>query len=166
MDTYDLQSAQSFPADTTLASSSVPDLGVAPTPPGTGQTVIPAPAAASRTGQMVIGGGTLRIHRAANLLVLTGDIDETTQAGLAAALDDLADEPGDVHVGLAGVEFCGVAGLRAFVLLSRARHQDREHHGRRVILHHSSAQLRNLLQILGWDTTPGLVIGEFPELAS
>ena len=71
---------------------------------------------------MVAGDGVLRIVRAGNLLRLAGDIDEATHADLAAALDDVADEPGDIHVDMAKVEFCGLAGLRAFVLLSQARH--------------------------------------------
>ncbi len=119
-----------------------------------------APAAASAIGQLVAGGGALRIDYAGNLLRLAGDMDEATHAGLAAALDRFADEPADIHIDLAGVEFCDVACLRAFVLLSHASHQSPDQPGRRVILHQPPAELKNLLQILGWDATPGLVIDD------
>ncbi len=112
---------------------------------------------------MVAGDGVLRIVRAGNLLRLAGDIDEATHADLAAALDDVADEPGDIHVDMAKVEFCGLAGLRAFVLLSQARHPGHDHRRGRVTLHHPPASVQALVQILGWDSTPGLIIEESPD---
>ena len=121
-----------------------------------------APAAASARGQIAAGGGALRIDHAGNLLRLAGDMDAVTQAGLAAALDRFADQPADIHIDLAGVDFCDVACLRALVLLSHPSHQDPGQRGRRVILHQPPAELKNLLQILGWDSTPGLVIDESP----
>ena len=111
---------------------------------------------------MVAGCGALRIDHAGNLLRLAGDMDEATRADLVAALDRFADEPGDIHIDLAGVDFCDVTSLRAFVLLSHASHQSPDQPGRRVILHQPPAELKNLLQILGWDSTPGLVIDESP----
>jgi anti-anti-sigma regulatory factor len=122
------------------------------------------PAAASRVNRMVARDGALRIDRAGNLLRLAGDIDEATHADLAAALDDVAGEPGDIHVDMAGVEFCGLAGLRAFVLLSQGRHPGHDHHHEgRVSLHHPPASVRALLQILGWDSAPGLIIEQSPD---
>ena len=91
-----------------------------------------------------------------------GDIDEATHAGLVAALDGVADEPREIHVNLAGVEFCDLAGLRAFVHLSQIRH---DHHGRCVILHHLPAHLKAVLDILGWDSSPGLEIDHSPATA-
>lgn len=78
---------------------------------------------------MVTGDGALCIDRAGTCSLLAGDIDEATHAGLVAALDSAADVHADIHVDLAGVEFCGLAGLRAFVLPSRARHLGPDHHG-------------------------------------
>jgi anti-anti-sigma regulatory factor len=127
-----------------------------------GQMTLRNPAA-SRVNRMVAGDGALRIDRAGNLLRLAGDIDETTHADLATALDDVAGEPGDIHVDMTEVEFCGLAGLRAFVLLSQARHPGHDHNRGRVSLHHPPASVRALLQILGWDSTPGLIIEESPD---
>lgn len=117
-------------------------------------------------GQMAAGGGALRIDHAGNLLRLAGDMDTVTHAGLVAALDRVAGQPADIHIDLAGVDFCDVACLRALVLLSHASHQNPDQPGRRVILHQPPAELKNLLQILGWDTTPGLVIDESPGTLS
>ncbi len=108
----------------------------------------------------IVAGGALRIDHAGNLLRLAGDMDEATHAGLVAALDHFAGEPADIHIDLAGVDFCDVACLRAFVLLSHASHQDPDQPGRRVILHQPPAELKYLLQILGWDSTPGLMIDD------
>ena len=74
-------------------------------------------------GQIVAGGGALRIDYAGNLL------------RLAAALDRFADEPADIHIDLASVDFCDVACLRALVLLSHSSRQYPDQRGRRVILH-------------------------------
>ena len=111
-------------------------------------------------GQIVAGDGALRIDYAGNLLRPTGDMDAVTHADLVAALDRFADEPGDIHIDLADVDFCDVACLRAFVLLSHASRQDPDQPGRHVILHQPPAELKNLLQILGWDSTPGLMIDD------
>ena len=115
--------------------------------------------AGSRTGQLIVGDGALRIDRAGNRLWLVGDIDEATLAGLIAALDGVADEPGEIQVDLAGVEFCNLAGLRAFVHLSQIRH---DHRDRYVTLYHLPPHLKAVLDILGWDTSPGLLIAHVP----
>ena len=117
-------------------------------------------------GQIVAGDGALRIDHAGNLLRLAGDMDAATHAVLAAALDRVADQPADFHIDLAGVDFCDVASLRALVLLSHASHQNPDQLGRRVILHQPPAELKNLLQILGWDSTPGLMIDDTPARLS
>ena len=113
---------------------------------------------------IVAGDGALRIDRAGNLLRLAGDIDETTHAGLIRALDSIAGEPGDIHVDLAEVAFCGLAGLRALVLFSQSRHPACSPDSRRVFLHQAPPSVTALVQILGWDTTPGLVIRESPAV--
>lgn len=57
-------------------------------------------------------------------LVLAGDIDEVSYAGLVAALTEVM---GEIHLDLAAVPYCDLAGLRAFVLASAERHQRPDH---------------------------------------
>jgi anti-anti-sigma regulatory factor len=90
--------------------------------------------------------------------MLTGDIDEFTYPRLTTALAGLADRDGDIHLDLAAVQYCDLAGLRALIRLS-AGHGDRpDHEGRRVILHSLPAHLKTVLHILGWDSMPGLIL--------
>lgn len=112
--------------------------------------------------QMVFGGGALRIGRAGSQsrLVIVGDIDEFTHAGLTAVLSSITSSPGEIHIDLSGVEYCDIAGLRAFVALSQASRPGSHDHSRRVILQELPAHLKALLQILGWDSAPGLMIAE------
>jgi ABC-type transporter Mla MlaB component len=98
-------------------------------------------------------------------LVITGDIDEFTYLRLTAALAGLADGDGDIHLDLAAVQYCDLAGLRALIRL-RAGHDDRpDREGRRVIVHGLPAHLKTVLQILGWDSMPGLVLAGAQDTA-
>jgi hypothetical protein len=91
-------------------------------------------------------------------LVITGDIDEFTYPRLTAAIAGLADGGVDIHLHLAAVQYCDLAGLRALIRLG-AGHDDRpDHAGGRVILHGLPAHLKTVLHILGWDSMPGLVL--------
>ena len=112
MDTSRLRSSSAPPADVVPAAGSVPSPAATANLGSADQMVTRAPAAASATGQMV-AGGALRIDHAGNLLRLAGDMDAATYAGLVAALDRFAGEPGDIHIDLSGVDFCDVASLRA-----------------------------------------------------
>jgi anti-anti-sigma regulatory factor len=85
------------------------------------------------------------------VLNIDGEIDEDTYPALVQKLGEFTG-PADIHLNLAGVRYCGLAGLRAMVLLTGAGH------GRRVILHEVPPHLRAVLGIVGWDSTPGLVI--------
>lgn len=91
-------------------------------------------------------------------LAIGGEIDEANYSDLAQMLGEVALGRVEVHVDLSAVEFCDVAGLRAIVRLAAA--------GRTVVLHGLPAQLLNVLAILGWDRTPGLVIENKPVRAS
>jgi hypothetical protein len=65
---------------------------------------------------------------------------------------------GDIHLDLAVVQYCDLAGLRVLVRLSAGHDDWPDHLGRRVILHGLPAPLETVLQILGWDSMPGLVL--------
>jgi anti-anti-sigma factor len=104
--------------------------------------------------------GVLRITRAGGpaVLAIAGDIDEHTYAGLVETLRKVTDGHREIHINLGGVAYCDLAGLRAIIRLTNGG--DHEHAGTRLVLHEVPQQLKALLQILGWDTTPGLVLPE------
>jgi ABC-type transporter Mla MlaB component len=111
----------------------------------------------------VYDDGVLRVTWADNppVLALAGEIDESTYPGLVAALKEVADGHEDVHVSLAGVDYCDLAGLRAIILLTGAEGQSHNGHGpqpRRVVLHGVPSQLETVLRIVGWDSVPGLAM--------
>jgi anti-anti-sigma factor len=91
------------------------------------------------------------------VLAIAGDIDEHTYAGLVETLRKITDGQREIHINLRDVAYCDLAGLRAIILLARGDH---EHGGSRLVLHEVPRQLETLLQILGWDTTPGLALPE------
>lgn len=101
-------------------------------------------------------GETLRITstRSPLGLAISGEIDESTYDHLVGALKRFADGPGEIHVWLAGVEYCDLAGLRAIVSLAGSNGQ------RCVVLHDVPPDSRQALRILGWDTTSRLTIDE------
>ena len=87
-------------------------------------------------------------------LAIGGEIDMATYAALVRKIGEVARGCDQVHVDLSAVEYCDVAGLRAVVQLATTR--------RTVVLHGLSAPLLTVLSILGWDSTPGLVIKDSP----
>ena len=113
-------------------------------------------------GHLVSDDGELRITRLGDepWLVVAGEIDEYSYKSLIRALASVARDPGEIHIDLADVEYCDVAGLRAFVVLAAA--PCRGHGGVRVVLHKVPSHLVNVLHILGWDATSGLTIAEEP----
>ena len=111
---------------------------------------------------VVSDDGQLRITRYGDepWLAVAGEIDEYSYKSLIRALASVAREPGEIHIDLADVEYCDVAGLRAFVVLAAAPCRDQA--GPRVVLHQVPPHLLNVLHILGWDTTTGLTLAEGP----
>lgn len=92
-------------------------------------------------------------------LAIAGEIDDYTHAALVDALRTLTGGLREIHINLAGVEYCDIAGLRAIVRLAG----DNGNHGHertRLVLHEVPGHLRTVLHILGWDTTPGLAFEE------
>jgi anti-anti-sigma regulatory factor len=113
-------------------------------------------------GDVVSDDGQLRITHLADepWLLVAGEIDEYSYKNLIRTLASAARDPSEIHIDLADVEYCDVAGLRAFVVLAAAPRRD--YAGRRVVLHHVPSHLVNVLHILGWDTTCGLTLAEGP----
>ena len=70
----------------------------------------------------VYDDGVLRITNTADPpgLAIAGEIDESTYAGLIAALGKLTHGAAEVHVSLGGVSYCDLAGLRAIVCVTGA----------------------------------------------
>jgi ABC-type transporter Mla MlaB component len=91
-------------------------------------------------------------------LAIAGEIDESTYPGLIGVLDKLADTPAEIHVSLAGVSYCDLAGLRAIVRITGAESNgaDRNRDGSRRVVHGVSRPIKTVLQIVGWDSIPGL----------
>jgi anti-anti-sigma regulatory factor len=108
------------------------------------------------TAHGVYDDGVLRIAPINNPsgLAIAGEIDEDTYPALVRKLEELTG-PGEIHVNLAGVEYCDLVGLRAITSLADV---GRSGDSRRVVLHEVPPHLRTVLSILGWDSTPGLVI--------
>jgi anti-anti-sigma regulatory factor len=82
-------------------------------------------------------------------LAIAGEIDEDTYPALVSRLEELARFP-EIHVNLAGVTYCDLAGLRAIIWLASAARC------RLVVLHEVPPPLLTVLGIAGWDSTPGL----------
>ncbi len=93
-------------------------------------------------------------------LVIAGDVDESTRPHLAAALRAVAAEPGPVHISLARVVYCDLAGLRAILALTKTGSRARPDSVRRVVLLGTPPHLQAMLRITGWLATPGLVVRE------
>jgi len=102
--------------------------------------------------------GVLRVIWAGRppVVLIAGEVDESRYAGLASTLEDLASCEGDIHVSLAELAFCDLPGLRAILRLARTGRADEG--GSRLVLHDVPPHLRMMLEILGWDCTPGLII--------
>jgi ABC-type transporter Mla MlaB component len=106
--------------------------------------------------------GVLRVICAGSpeVVLIAGELDVSNYLGLVGALDDLVDREGDVHVNLAGLTYCDVAGLRAILRLAGIGRNGEGHGGRCLFLNEVPDHLRRLLQILGWDSIPGLIMNE------
>lgn len=89
---------------------------------------------------------------------LAGDIDEWTYPDLTGVLVQVANAAdGQIRIDLADVQYCDVAGLRAIISLAAGGGDGRDR-VEQLVLAHLPASLRAVLRILGWDTTPGLVL--------
>jgi ABC-type transporter Mla MlaB component len=119
------------------------------------------------SGRPVYDDGVLRITSTSHPpgLALEGEIDESTYPGLVQALQASSNGRAEIHLSLGGVSYCDLAGLRAIVCTTGADDCEPDAagdqgpgDGRRVVLHEVPAQLMTVLQIVGWDSTPGLAL--------
>jgi ABC-type transporter Mla MlaB component len=112
----------------------------------------------SQSCRDVYDDGVLRISHTdvPAVLVIAGEIDEATCPGLVDALAELPDEQGETHVNLAGVTYCDLTGLRAILSLAGTGSDGQDQSAKRLVLHEVPPHLRTILQVIGWDTTPGL----------
>jgi anti-anti-sigma factor len=91
-------------------------------------------------------------------LQLAGDIDEGTYTDLMDILARAAAARAPrIHVDLAGVEYCDVAGLRAIISLACGQGGDPAAVGE-IVFTHLPGPLQQVLHILGWDATPGVTV--------
>jgi hypothetical protein len=99
-------------------------------------------------------------------VLIAGEIDQARYLGLVSTLEDLVDPEGDVHVNLAELAYCDLAGLRAILRLARTG-PGRPGSQRQVPLPWMlfPPHLATVLRILGWDSTPGLIMNEAAQPA-
>ena len=91
-------------------------------------------------------------------LRLAGDIDEWTFPDLTEILARAAAAGVPrMHVDLAGVGYCDVAGLRAMISLASGGGDHRAAVGE-VVFTHLPGPLERVLRILGWDAAPGVIL--------
>jgi ABC-type transporter Mla MlaB component len=111
--------------------------------------------------QPVYDDGVLRITYTGSpaSLAIAGEIDESTHEALVDTLRNLTDGLHEIHINLADMAYCDLAGLRAIILLA-AGSTNHDGGGTRLVLHEVPGLVKTVLQILGWDITPGLAIEE------
>lgn len=93
-------------------------------------------------------------------LFLAGEIDESTYPDLLGVLElTAAARHHRLRVDMAEVVYCDLAGLRAIISLAPA---GRPGSGRvdQLVIQHLPDQLRTVIRVLGWDTTPGLFLAD------
>lgn len=88
-------------------------------------------------------------------MALIGDVDASNLAALTAALAQLGEGTGDMHLDLSGLLFCDLGGLQAIVRAAQSLEP-----GRRLILSGLPRQARRALDILDWAPLPNLTILE------
>ena len=111
------------------------------------------------TGRVAYDDGVLRITRTGSAaLAIAGEIDESTRAGLVAALRKVTTEQPAVEIDLGGVTYCDLAGIRTILLLGGPAGASPQPSGTKVVLRDIPAELTTIMQILGWAASPGLTI--------
>ena len=116
------------------------------------------PGEPGRGSGLVLDDGTLRITWRPGqppIMVLAGEVDESSYPGLVAALTGAAAHHEEIHLDLAGLGYCDLAGLRAIVRLASPEGGGSV---KQVVLHQMPDSLRTVLHIVGWDATSRLTL--------
>jgi anti-anti-sigma factor len=118
------------------------------------------PGEPDRGSGLVLDDGTLRITWRSGeppIMMLAGEVDEASYPGLVAALTGAAAQYDEIHLDLAGLGYCDLAGLRAIVRLASP---DAASGGtvKQVVLHHVPDSVRTVLHIVGWDAAAQLTL--------
>lgn len=91
-------------------------------------------------------------------LHLAGDIDEGTFPDLTRILARAAAAGAPrIHVDLADVQYCDVAGLRAIISLVSGQGEGQAAVGE-IVFTQLPGPLARVLSILGWDAAPGVIL--------
>jgi len=117
------------------------------------------PGEPDRGSGLVLDDGTLRITWRSGeppTMVLAGEVDEASYPGLVAALTGAAAHYDEIHLDLAGLGYCDLAGLRAIVRLASPDAAGGP--VKQVVLHHVPDSLRTVLHIVGWDAAARLTV--------
>ena len=120
------------------------------------------PGEPGRGSGLVLDDGTLRIAWRSGeppIMALAGEVDESSYPGLVAALTGAAARYDEIHLDLAGLDYCDLAGLRAIVRLASP---DAPGGGavKQVVLHQVPESLRTVLHIVGWDASARLTLAD------
>ena len=117
------------------------------------------PGEPDRGSGLVLDDGTLRITWRSGeppIMVLAGEVDEASYPGLVAALTGAAAHYDEIHLDLAGLGYCDLAGLRAIVRL--ASPDVPRGAVKQVVLHRVPDSVRTVLHIVGWDAAAQLTL--------
>jgi anti-anti-sigma factor len=115
------------------------------------------PGEPDRGSGLVLDDGTLRITWRSGeppIMVLAGEVDEASYPGLVAALTGAAARYDEIHLDLAGLGYCDLAGLRAIVRLASPDGGA----VKQVVLHRVPDSVRTVLHIVGWDAAAQLTL--------
>lgn len=117
-------------------------------------------AASGRGERMLFDNGIFSIARRGDPVqfVLAGELDLPSVPYLTAALLGAACGSRVLHIDLADVYFCDLAALRAIIGLGQPSEDGQPPPARSVILHNVPVHIENVMRIVGWDTTPGLIM--------
>jgi anti-anti-sigma regulatory factor len=86
-------------------------------------------------------------------LRFSGEIDASNSHAVGASITSAHLLERDLHVEIGNLLFCDISGIRAFVAAAEAMPK-----GRRLLLHGMPAQLETVINVVGWNRIPALVV--------